>query len=243
MDLPKYHDVIGRAYYVSVTLASIMMLVYADWITHKKIHWFIPAAIAVIFSTLIIKTDLIIAGVASLGYVITRIPGPYYWLTQLQLIICLITSVMLLHYGKRRITDQTQKRICSVTYVGFMFIVVVTISIIVLMAWHIHINAAIYVTTAITAFLLILIHSEINHRFLNLLITIPIFGTRFASLIFKLSLNLHKQKTIALRAFTKEMERIIVDCALDYCDGRRQAAADLLGLPLSTYNQKLRNHH
>lgn len=240
IDQPQYSEVIGRFYYITVIFVITMMLAYADHLTFKKIPQGILLFLATCLSLSVVFTDYIIAGVTNLGYTNTRIAGDYYWTFQVFVFLSTISSVVLLFMGSCSLPDRRQRRICSIILYSFIPIVLTIFTVVIMMALGYKINAAIYLTSSITIFLVIVIYAEINYRFMNFLSTAPMLGSRLSSSFFRAFSGLFKEKSLDIRSFIKELEGIFIVCAFEMCNGNRQEAADLLGIPQSTFNEKLR---
>ena len=109
-----------------------------------------------------------------------------------------------------------------------------------MMALGAKLNAAIYLTSAITVFLLIIIYAEINNHLMNILTITPMFSVKIMASFYRAMLNIFKGQSIDLRSLIRELEDILIVSALELCDGKRQDASSLLGIPQSTFNEKLR---
>ena len=235
----QYYDVVGRAYYVTAIFGATMMLIYADTLSIRYINWKLPIILAICLSLFVIFSNTIIAGVSSLGYILTRVPGPYYWIVLVYGLGCTISALILLFTGLHQ-EDLQRRRFCGVIFLGFLPIVLTAIIVVLMMAVGIRINAAILLTSAITLFLVITIYTEIYKPVIGLLTITPVIGARVAVSLYQMIMHFYRTRKLDMRIIMKNIEEVFIYSAFEASEGKRQNAADMLSIPLSTFNEKLR---
>lgn len=225
-------------YYAAAVLAAFSMFALALQTTRLRTkHWLIPLAIlfCIIEATLIVP-GAAIAGIESIGYSATRIPGPLYIVVQVGMLLPLGSMFGLLLFtlfnSKRRESVTKAK----VYLFSFSPLAVVMILVIILMALGLKVNASgfISLTVCLTMWVLLFASNEKNqYLFLSF---IP--NTREHRSVYSIATNLASPDN-GLKQALLELESRIIEETLAKTDGNITHASEILGIGRSTLSQKV----
>lgn len=232
-----------KYYWVSAVFSAALMVILSDQLTSQRIPPGLFTATALILACLIIATDTLIAGGASIGYTVTRIPGECYWILQIYILICVTASAVLLAYGGRALADKQKRRKCTIIFLGFIPIVVSVIVVFAFMQVGIKMNAVMIVSSAITFFLAVLITAEVRYSLLNLLTSTPVISFHIIRRIVSLMYEICHDRSFNLKGFLQNIENILIMAVLDINNGDRRGTANQLGMHISSLNKKLQKIH
>ena len=227
------------AYWVSAVTAVTAMLMFADRLTFQKIPLSLPVIAVAAYSYFILFTRELISGVDSIGYSITRIPGPYYWTLQIYILVSILGAIFLLLYGGLFHKDLKQRKRCTVSFFALLPVVVTTIAVISMMQLGLRVNAAIVISTSITCFLAILIIAEIHYSLFNILTATPVISMHVTRQILVLMINICRKRSIKLKHFLQTIENILIVATLEVNEGNRKLTAKQLDMHISSLNKKL----
>jgi len=225
-------------YYAFALLAafSILGLALANTTINTKL-WHYPLATAFLLVEAVLLTPgAAIAGIQSIGYSATRIPGPLYIVIQLGLLLPLIAMICILSFTLLT-SKQRRARTRAKTYMfAFTPIVAVAILVVLLMALGFKINASgfISVTVCVTIWILFFASTETNqYVFLSF---IP--KTRENKSVYTIATNLACPEN-GLKQALLELESRIIEETLAKTSGNITHASEILGIARSTLSQKV----
>lgn len=177
-----------------------------------------------------------LAGATSIGYAVTRIPGPYYFLVQLGLLLPLLTSLGVSGYFSLRAKDYSSKRKSQILSFACAPLIITTITIIIIMQLGVKLNAAVIISFMITVTLLILVITEHKERAYQFLSFIP--RTRENHFINNLT-RIIADPTMGWKQGRNLIEQEMIHEALILAEGNKERAADLLGISRQTLVRRL----
>lgn len=189
--------------------------------------------IAVVTTIAIVCTSIpgvAIGGVESIGYSITRIPGPFYAVIQVALLSGLL-AVMLQLFLAKRSKDIIVKQKSTILLVALLPLIISVVFIVVLMQFGMHMNATIVVSIETSIMMAILLYAESQHRLFKFLALIP--TTEENKQWNQISSLLNNQQVSLKEAQTRFTELFVQD-ALRRTEGNQVQAAKLLGTSRST---------
>ena len=232
----RHLNTILKIYYASTIGALFTILIYSKKISNIKIKHLDLALIAaaVILSSLTLFTDQIIAGNTSLGYVMTAVKGPLYFLFQIFSITLLIGSLLILASGYTNAKSNIAQIQCSYTLLALLPLVIVSITTIALMALGYKINAIITLPIASTAFLFITMRNESKHKLTDIRRFMPFSAERKASQEIMSLYSSYAQDEISYRDCMAKIERLMVMHKYNKSGNNASATAKSMGMPRSS---------
>ncbi len=177
-----------------------------------------------------------ITGFKNIGYSITRIPGPYYFIVQLGILLPLLGSIIASVYYSFNAKTYSEKRKSQILFIACSPFLVSIIIIMVLMQTGVKINAAVILSLMINITLLILIYTEHKENQYKFMSIIP--RTREHEFIKKLS-HIVTDPTIGLKRGRELIEKEMIYEALISTEGNKIKAAKLLGISRQTLHRRL----
>jgi len=191
----------------------------------------------------------IIAGVAPMNsYTLTRIAGDFYWLFSAYLLIGLALSVALLIRGVVHADSNYARQKCMVVLIAAATPVLMSASVVGLMAVGVQINGAIFMSLALSVMLGLIVYAEEKTRLFRLLTIMPYTRER------RLHKQLLKQITacvsisdrpgagsINLKSMMKDLEGSVVEHVLGFYGGNQKKAANALGVSEATLSRRARS--
>lgn len=235
-----------RLYWVSAAFSVSIFVFLASHFANYSFSVLKCVTPAVIFATVILFSDFLIAGAQSIGYSVTRVKGDYYNLLQIYIVINLLIGLLTLFYAGLKHNNQWTRKKCSVIFVGMLPTVFAVIGVLVLMQLGYVINATVIVSVTILFLLATIIFTEKKYSLLNLLRIAPMSKeSRYLKKILDPSIKflmfLYSGKKISLKQQMKKIESILISTALEENNGDRHATAEQLGISKSGLDVKLRN--
>ena len=225
-------------YYIAAQLAFFSLFALALDNAHKlykyTVYLLLVAFTGVALPSIIPGAGL--AGVESIGYSITRIAGPYYFIVQLGILVPLLAAMLISIYFSIRATSQNSKRRSQILLISCLPIFVSVIVIMALMQVGYKINASVVLSLMITFTLMILIYTEHKERQYKFMSLIP--ATREHRFIKRLS-HVITDPTTTLQSGRECIEQEMIREALIIADGNKVRAASMLGISRQTLQRKL----
>ena len=226
-------------YYVFVVISGtgfvLFSLQLADFSTPLIKRIITVAAIVTIFVTLIPGAGL--AGAKSIGYSVTRVAGPYYWILQINIIGFLLASISLLIYTVKKGNVWIKRRRATAMLIGSLPTTVATIAIVTLMQLGFKINATVISSLTFNILLAVLIYTEYEYRLFRFLSFIP--STSEFKLTNYAIKAAHRARSNNLREAIDYFERALINDTLVKCGGNKTATAEALGVSRATLRRKL----
>ena len=237
-----------RIYYVSLLmlfafLVKLSILTVFDQPKHGIDV--VNFGLAILLSLLILFTDITIAGAVSIGYTVTRIPGPAYWIFQIYAISTLLISLTILVIGYRSARSLFVRIQALYILVAVFLLALPIVGAIAAMALGFEVNAAFVLPIGITLFLCMLTYTIRNEKLFDIRTWWP-FSTRYKLLKaihaeFKISQG---DAEISLRERQKNLEKIfLLKALLDYGGHLNQKEiAKKIGISESALSKKRREY-
>lgn len=225
------------AYYISGLFSVLFIFGATLHITKNRfpVKWI--ALAGVVISALIAIPGVIILGTESIGYSFTRVPGPYYFVVQVALLIPAIATIALLSWGiwRSKSKEVRQKSLIMLACLTPSFLCLLIV--IGLMQVGIHINATIIISFTINIFLFGLLYLEGKYHIYGLLSALP--GTSYnvsaralTQALFDPNMSLEKAKEIMDMEKTRH--------TLKLTNGNQSEAARILGVSRPTICRRMK---
>ncbi len=234
------------AYYlfVNVSLFSLLILTLESQIKTKQ---YIKIIILAVFLLLTIPTlipGVVLAGSKSIGYSITRIPGPYYFIAQIAIILPVILSTFILFYQRNHKEEYTRERARILLIAGSPIFLSI-ISIVMLMQIGYAINTTIITSSMITITIFILIINERKYGYFQFIDRADVF--KLTSLLPKTKdhqfvkniTHIVTNPDIGLSQGRELIEKEMIEEALSITEGNKEKAAKMLGISRQTLKRRL----
>ncbi|MDC0598649.1 hypothetical protein OAP18_02260 [Gammaproteobacteria bacterium] len=235
-----------RMYYsfIAIALGGILILSSkVSNILYKSCFYFLVLGLMFALSLSMLFTDLVIAGYTPIAYSITRIPGEYYWLTQLYMSGTIILSAILLLAGAIDKNETDQSNRCRIILTCFSPLLIALTSIMVLMQVGFKINFSMVIPSTSTYLLLVFIYTESKYNTFKILLKMPYSKERRSFKKISLEIEQFLSKTgsgqeSSLKSLTANIEKQIVSMAVDLKKGSQVEAASLLKISTSSVCRK-----
>ncbi|TQV81306.1 hypothetical protein FKG94_09435 [Exilibacterium tricleocarpae] len=180
-----------------------------------------------------------VAGVESIGYSITRVSGPLYWVLQVTILATLASSLGVLWYSYRCNADPVRRRRAFVLLIATVPAVAIVLLVALLMQLGVKINGAVFVSFSMNFLLIVLLYTEKQARLFNFLSMIP--ATREYRTFKTISPLLFGHTPTPLKDAQAVFERELIRGAVERCGGNKTHAADMLGISRATLLRKLKS--
>lgn len=226
-----------KSYYVALLFSLAYMCIFAMSIANENSHSRFNTtvlSITVLMALVTFQTDLIVAGAISIGYTVTAVKGSYYFSFQLLVLLGFVSIIYnLIH---RYITAVDIKVQLKCFYAGFALspIVIVSIAVMVMMQIGYQYTAAIALPFASTFFLSLVILTQKDNDLINIQGILPFTVYRKAE---KQILSIYRSHTagnLNLPETKNEIERVLIQSALDRSNDNVSLTANNLGIKRST---------
>ena len=240
-----------KIYYTLFTASLLFLPILIYSIAYSKYSvnsTIITAAVIVIVSVVTLATDLIIKDASVLSYTMTRVAGPYYGIFQLASLCSMFLALAVALVGYYRCATEIN-RVKSINFfIGFFPYVLFIVSVILLMALGIKVNAAGLSPVLMSIFLLVLSENVARARILDL--RVYFFWTKKAQRIREISraLRFVSQSPDHAKGLLEKYNSSLIDTAeetfayLDHGRGRQKHMAAWLGLSESKMS-RLKSRH
>lgn len=236
--------IILLSYYVTSIWALLVMLVYASEISRVRVPKFKigAACVASVLSLLILFSQGIVSGERSLGYTLTAVRGPIYWVFQAFSLVVFMSVVILLikgtrhsnQKGSRKPEDHLVEIQSSYTLMALSPLVIVCLAVMVLMNFGLQMNAALFVPIASGLFLLITLKSEAQHKLTDLRRFLPWSSERKTSREIMDIFSSYSCDDVSYREAVGEIEKLLVLHKYEKSGGNASQTAQQMGMPRSS---------
>lgn len=228
-------NVFFRLYYVATTYVILYILLHGLSVSklESTVTTFALTGIATAISVTILLTDLMIAGQYSIGYTITAIKGPLFWVFSLYLLIALFANAIALLYGFRTAGSKIDSIRCKHSLLALTPVMLVFIVAIIFKIADIGISAVGFVPIATTLFLGILIKTESKHKLSDLRRLLPLSEERQTTNQFMDLLDAYIQNSgnnSAYKDLQAGVEKEIILYSLKKCENNITKTAKMMGL-------------
>lgn len=225
-------------YYICAELAFLSLLALALE-NAKKLTKTLKSIIILFFilgTIPLLIPDAALTGAKSIGYSVTRVAGPYYFVVQLCIIFPMLSAIIIsINFSQKKFSYSIRRK-SQILLVACTPIFVSALLIMLIMQMNIAINASVILSLMINVSLLILIYTEHKERMYRFMTIIP--KTREYLFIKNLS-QLITDPTIGLDAGRNLIEREMIKEALILVDGNKLKAAQMLGVSRQTLHRRL----
>lgn len=224
------------AYYVATIWALCFLLIYANEVSRATILKFKTPLIAtsVVITLFLVFSNAIIDGGRSIGYVMTAIKGPFYWVFQVFALVMLISTFVLLSAGYKRAKNHLIEIQTLNVLIALAPVMIVCFAIIALMNMGFDINATAVLPLATTLFLLMTLKNEAEHRLTDVRRFLPFSIERKTSNEIMDIYTQYARDQISYRDSVNQIERLLVLHKYSKSDGNASETAELMGVPRSS---------
>jgi len=237
-----------RPFYI-ITVFTIMYITLHALTVSETINKVITASLvitATALSSLILLSDLIIAGHYSIGYSITAIEGSYYWLFIAAAGVGMLVSVCVLVYGQRNSSTQIQATRCLYSLYALIPMFVVTLITLACKLLDIPLNATAITPIATTLFLFIVIKTESKHKLSEIKRLLPMSLERktadnFLSMLDEYVQNSNQENVY--KNLQASIEREIICYSLAKSNNNITHTANMMGLKNRSTLYSMLNRH
>ena len=192
---------------------------------------------AIVCAAPIFIPNAAIAGVQSIGYSVTRIEGPYYFLVQIGILVPLLASLLVMTFFYCTLKETLAKKRTLLLIIACSPFILSVFTIVGLMAVGVKINAVAIISLSICVTLWVLIYTERKEKLYRFMSFIPYTQenralTHFSEFLANPSKGLNEAK--------EALERNMIREALSLCDGNKLHAASMLGVSRQTLQRRLK---
>jgi len=224
-----------RPYYVATIYVFMYVLLHGLAISRfeNTVLTSVLVLIATALSLLVIFTDTIVAGHYSIGYSVSAIEGPFYWVFSLYILITLIASTSALLYRYRSAVSQLESVRCLYSLFALSPLILVSLVVLALKAAEVNINGAVLIPIATAVFLAIVLKGESQHKLSDIRRFLPFSPERAISnnLMELIDGYTHGgNQTDAYKNLHASIEREIIFYTLNKCDNNITRTTQMMGL-------------
>jgi len=227
-----------RWYYVMSVCGLAAMLIYSIEICKlysnpRNLNLAIVSLVTIV-SLIVLFTDMIVAGSIPIGYSVTAEKGQYYWIFQLTSLTTYVGLLWNLIRGYSRAEDHITEIRCSYTLFALAPIMLVSLTLLGLMAVGITLNAALLMPIASSLFLIITLKAESKHGLTDVRRHIPYSLERKTSNEIMDIFSKYAQDEINYRDSMAELEKLLVTHKHDKHGGNVSTTAASMDIPRSS---------
>ena len=226
---------LSRGYYVATVLMLATLPIHAQLVSGTSSKFVVPliAALALSVSSLIMFSDLIVAGYTSIGYTVTAVVGPYFFVFSLFVLFCLSLCVLTLIAGVKSAKTAIAENRCLYSLLAFSPLILVSLLALLLKVSGASINGAGIIPVATSIFLYILLKSEAKHQLTDIRRFLPLSQEKRSANEFLRLMDQYAQSDSKANAFSElreGIERQAVLYSLAKCDDNITKAAEMMGV-------------
>jgi len=241
-------DIIFRLYYVATIYVILYILLHGLSVSQLETRSIVLILIAVstTLSTLILFTDMIVAGLYSIGYSITAVKGSFYWLFAIYMLATLSSYFIATFHGYRNATSQIDSVRCLHSMLALAPMTVVGVLILFFKIADIGINATGLIPIATTLFLAIVLKTESKHKLSDLRRVLPLSAERKTTNCLMDLLDTYIKngnQSNVYKELQAGIEKEIILYSLKKCDGNITHTAKLMGLKNRSTLYSMMNKH
>lgn len=224
-----------KTYYVTLVFALAYMCILTMSIVNKNRHfYFFAIFIAFLLTLLIYLTDWIIAGVIPLDYTVTAIKGTYYFIFQFGVLFSFIWIIFALTKRYFSTVDLKVQLQCFYSLLALSPVLIVSVLVMAMMQMEYQYTGAMLLPFASTFVLLIIVWTEKDNDFIQISGRLPFSAQRKIEKQIISIFRSHANNELDLIDTKNEMERVLVQYALDDSDSNVSITARKLGVQRST---------
>ncbi len=228
-------DVFLRLYYVATVFTILYILLHGlsvSVVESRSLTTTLVTA-STVLSSLILFTDLIVSGQYSIGYTVSAVKGPYYWLFASYILVFLSCNFAALFYGYGKAKSRLDSVRCVHSLFALTPVMLVFMVATILKIADVGINATGMVPIATAIFLAIVLRTEAKHKLSDLRRLMPLSMERATSNQFMDLLDGYinnSNQTNAYKTLQAGIEREIVCYSLKKCNNNVSHATKMMGL-------------
>lgn len=229
-------DAFFRLYYVA-TIYLLMYILLHNLAISRLDNIFTTAGFVFIssaLSILVLFTDIVVAGQYSIGYSVTAIKGPYYWLFALFLAVTLFANIAVLLYRYKSAASSSLESVrCLYSLFALSPVMLVALLVIILKISDANINAAGLAPIATALFLAIVLKGESKHKLSDIRRFLPLSPERNISnnLMELVDGYVHGGNQVdAYKNLQIGIEKEIIFYTLNKCNNNITQTAEMMGL-------------
>ncbi len=225
-----------KIYYIATLWFLVVTLIYANEISqvNSQLYKIIAISLTIPVSIFIMFSSSIITGANSLGYVMTAVKGPYYFLFQSLVIGFLVSVFILLFNGYKNAKNSLIEIQCIYMLLAFIPILIAGIGIVLVMALGFKVNAIAIIPIATSLFLVIVMKSEHEHKLTDIRRFMPFSSERQTSHEIMEIYSNYSQDEISYRECITKIEKLLVLHKYTEKNKNASATAESMGMPRSS---------
>ncbi len=174
VDNPQNAYYVLAAYYACAVSACASLFCFGFYLKGSK-NSFVCLSILAISIVAVMVTfvpGLAIEKAVSIGYSVSREPGPFYWILQISIVVPLVGALYI--FGSLVFSSDDNLRSRGlIMLLGTSPLVIVVVGVVAVMQLGAQVNAVIFVSLSTSFMMLILMVSESQHGFFKLLSWVP----------------------------------------------------------------------
>lgn len=226
-----------RTYYAITFFALSHICVYTLNVSNSRVSkpvFITLMATAIIFTSFVFYTDLIVSGVKSIGYTVTAEQGSFYFAFQTYTLGVFVFTLATLTRGYLTATQKAHQAQCLYTIVAILPMILVGFTVMIAMQLGYRISAALVFPVASTIFLLFSLRSERMHGITDMGHFFTFSKERLTSNAVSELTNQSLTDRISLKQAKDAFEKRLLEHHLDRFDNNISKTAQALGMKRGT---------
>lgn len=168
----------AAAIMIGALVTHLAFVLSFDWSAtnpyRKRVALGAVYAYAALLQALLFFTPWLIRDFVPIGYTVTRVPGPAYWLFEVYALSCFLLVLGTLGRGARRLSTPSRRAKAGFMLLAVVPMAIVVIGVVVLLHFEIRwLNASVIFPIAITYFLLVTTYAIYHHRLFEIQFFLP----------------------------------------------------------------------
>jgi len=224
-------------YYGFAVLASFSMLALAlDNTGLDRRLWAIPLVTTfIVVVVTLLSPGAAIVGIENIGFSATRVPGPYYFVVQLGLIVPLLSMIGILTFSATTAKNRTSSSLAKIYLIAFAPVAITGVFIVLLMSLGAKINASGFVSLVVCGTIWVLLYTSTKKNQYVFMSYIP--NTKENRSVHSIAAHLACPEN-GLKQALANLEAQIIKETLAMTEGNITHASEILGIGRSTLSQK-----
>ena len=224
-----------RFYYVATAFVLLYMLLHGIAVARMQTQWstYFLIGVTTLISAITLFTDLIIAGHYSIGYSLSAVKGPIFWLFAIFALTTLLGNIVVLIQGYRGAKSQIQSVRCTQSLYALGPVILVCFLTLIFKVTEVGINATGLIPIATTLFLAIVLKTESKHKLSDLRRLLPLSMERETTNNLMDLLDDYIRNSNEKDVYKKlqmEIEKEIIRYSLKKCDNNVSNTTKMMGL-------------
>lgn len=238
--------VVIQAYYAAAVISAAALFNLSMHIIKRSGPFVaIVSILSLMIAMLTFIPGVIIGGVESIGYSVTRIPGEYFPILQTYLIMTLLCSSGILFFGAVKSDNRVINKRSLIMLISVTPLIFFTVTLTIALSFGFKFNGTVILSAMTSLMLIILIYSEKQYRLFKFLSYVPYtpeheLRTRAGKLVNQAIENLFdRNSNIELKDIRSEFETTLIQLAIESTGGNKTRAAKILGIGKATLHRKI----